>query len=73
MFELEQDLNTWPPTGRRPTSQELATGVAIEHDDGTVSWSPTGADLDWTDADELRASGHPAAQPVDFEPSEARR
>lgn len=66
------DVESWPPVGRGPTEQELADGVAIVHDDGTVSWSPLVNDDDWTDEDEMRASGHPAAQAADYseEPDE---
>ncbi|WP_430786889.1 hypothetical protein [Actinoplanes sp. G11-F43] len=52
---------TWPPQGRPPTAQELADGRAVEHDDGTFSWSPTNADFNWSSRAEERASGLPAA------------
>lgn len=49
---------TWPPTGRPPTPDEIATGLAVINEDGSVSWSPTNADLDGTDG---------PAQPVEVD------
>ncbi len=59
------DLEPWPPN-REPTAEELESGVAVMNEDGDVAWSPTANDFDWTDEQEMRAAGHPAAQAADY-------
>ncbi len=64
--QMRGESRAWPPTDREPTQQELDDGVATKNEDGSVQWSPTNDDFDWTDEQEMRAAGHPAAQDADY-------
>ena len=68
--EQESEDEPRPSVDRDSTAEELADSIAVPHSDGSASWRPTVTDVDGTNTDEMRASGHPTAQAADHEPPE---